>query len=142
MSKSYPWPAAPPYYIRSFLITHDSWDSKYDSVSDHWLLTCENMDGVRVPVGTVRMYMVGEKVGKLGRLAVLQDARGLRCGQSLVKTLCQSAHERGLDAIMCEAQVDKRGFYEKLGFVIEKGDEEAYPVDGTPHYKMWKRSLP
>lgn len=95
-----------------------------------------------MPVGTVRLYPVSETVGKLGRLAVLSDARGLSLGRKLVQAVIQGAIDRGMTSIVLEAQVDKRGFYEKLGFVVEEGDEEPYPVDGTPHLRMWKRSLP
>lgn len=94
-----------------------------------------------MPVGTVRLYPYAEGIGKLGRLAVLSDARGLKLGKKLVEVTVDYCKARGMNAIMLEAQIDKRGFYERLGFVVEKGDEEPYPVDGTPHLKMWRRSL-
>ncbi|KAI8144774.1 acyl-CoA N-acyltransferase [Fennellomyces sp. T-0311] len=116
-------------------------DHKYpDNVQ--WLATCERADTKeRVPVGVIRLLVKENGVAKLGRLAVLSDARGMQLGRKLVLAFIEGAKEMGYSSIVLEAQIDKRGFYEKLGFVVEKGDEEPYPVDGTPHVKMWMRSL-
>ena len=81
-------------------------------------------------------------MAKLGRLAVLSDARGLSLGKNLVLHMLESVKAQGIKSIVLDAQVDKRGFYEKLGFVVEDADKEPYMVDGTPHCKMWMRSIP
>ncbi|KAF7727878.1 hypothetical protein EC973_006877 [Apophysomyces ossiformis] len=119
---------------------HTETEDPYDVDCIHWLATCEYNDA-RVPVGTVRMYPVSERTGKLGRLAVVQDARGLRLGVQLVREVMKEASKRGKTAIMLHAQYDKQGFYEKLGFVVEKGDEGTFLEDGTPHIRMWNRSI-
>ncbi|KAI9322750.1 acyl-CoA N-acyltransferase [Dichotomocladium elegans] len=116
-------------------------DEYHDPESTHWLLTAER-NGERVPIGTIRMYPYIGKTVKLSRLALLPEARGLGYGQLLVRSLCSEAHARGLEGIAADSQVEKRAFYEKLGFVVEEGDEEPYDWDGAPHIKMWKRSLP
>lgn len=94
-----------------------------------------------VPVGTVRLIPKSAKTGKLGRMAVISEARGLGLAKALVKALIQYAASIDMQEICLEAQVDKQAFYKKLGFVVEEGDEEPYSVDGTPHVKMWMRSL-
>ncbi|ORY92268.1 acyl-CoA N-acyltransferase [Syncephalastrum racemosum] len=118
-----------------------------DPICHHWVVVCDEVDSngsvIRsgVPVGTVRLIPKSPKTGKLGRMAVISEARGLGLAKALVKALINYAASIDMQEICLEAQVDKQDFYKKLGFVVEKGDEEPYPVDGTPHVKMWKRSL-
>jgi predicted GNAT family N-acyltransferase len=76
----------------------------------------------------------------LGRLAVLSTARGLYIGQKLVKTFIEYCKENGYTTIVLHAQYPRRGFYEKLGFVIEQG-EEIFQEDGTPHIRMYMRDI-
>ncbi|KAG2215333.1 hypothetical protein INT45_011174 [Circinella minor] len=120
-------------------------DDEYDPISAHWLATCQIADtNERVPVGTIRLVPVknDKQVGKLGRLAVLSDARGLSLGKKLTLTMLEDAKVQGIKSIVLDAQIDKRGFYEKIGFAVEDADKEPYLVDGTPHCKMWMRSIP
>ncbi|CAO3597238.1 unnamed protein product [Absidia cylindrospora] len=117
-------------------------DDEYNDKSDVWIALCDKtMDDGKVeqgvPVGTVRLISVSEKVGKLGRLAVISDARGLSLGKKLVQLVVRDAGTRGMESIIIHAQYDKQGFYEKLGFAVEKGDEETFLEDGTPHICMW-----
>ncbi|CAO3638300.1 unnamed protein product [Cunninghamella echinulata] len=95
----------------------------------------------RVPVGTVRLITVSDKIAKLGRLAVLSDCRGMYLGRQLVKTLIKDAANRGMVDVVIHSQYERRGFYEKLGFVIEKGDEETFLEDDAPHIRMWLRNI-
>ncbi|CAO3642665.1 unnamed protein product [Cunninghamella blakesleeana] len=123
---------------------HTETEDEYNDTSDYWLATCEktiNGNIKRVPVGTVRLITVSGKIAKLGRLAVLSDCRGMYLGRQLVNTLVKDASDRGMEHVVIHAQIDKRGFYEKLGFVNEKEDEEPFLEDGTPHIKMWLRNI-
>ncbi|KAI9248052.1 acyl-CoA N-acyltransferase [Phascolomyces articulosus] len=116
-----------------------------DVICDHWLTTCQLADGSskeKIPVGTIRLLQIDDQVGQLGRLAVLSDARGLQVGKKLVLTMLEGAKAKGIKKIFLEGQVDKRGFYEKMGFVLEEAHKEPYVLAGTPHYKMWMRSIP
>ncbi|KAI9489987.1 acyl-CoA N-acyltransferase [Zychaea mexicana] len=117
-------------------------DDEYNAIAYNWLATCDVANTKeRIPIGTIRLIPGKEGVAKLGRLAVLSNARGMSLGRKLVLAFLEGAKEQGYKSAVLEAQIDKRIFYEKLGFVVEKGDEEPYPVDGTPHLKMWMRSL-
>jgi predicted GNAT family N-acyltransferase len=80
-------------------------------------------------------------LAKLGRLCVLSSARGLYIGQKLVQTFTEYCKENGFNAIVLHSQYPRRGFYGKLGFVIEEGDDSIFDEDGTPHIRMWKRNL-
>ncbi|KAI7889088.1 acyl-CoA N-acyltransferase [Mucor mucedo] len=117
----------------------------YDDVSEHWAAYCDetNEDGSirkHVPVGTIRLIPQPQHVAKLGRLAVLSSARGLHIGQKLVKSFIQHCKDNGFHSIVLHSQYPRRGFYAKLGFVIEEGDE-IFDEDGTPHIRMWLRNI-
>lgn len=111
----------------------------------HWAVYCDrnNEDGTtesHIPVGTIRLIPQPDRIAKLGRLAVLSSARGLYIGQKLVKSFIEYCKENDFNAIVLHSQYPRRGFYEKLGFVIEQGDE-IFDEDGTPHIRMWMRNL-
>lgn len=91
-------------------------------------------------MGTIRLIPQSDNIAKLGRLAVLSTARGLYIGQKLVKSFIEYCRENGFHSIVLHSQYPRRGFYQKLGFVIEEG-EEIFDEDGTPHIRMWMRSL-
>ncbi|KAJ3116632.1 hypothetical protein HDU96_009187 [Phlyctochytrium bullatum] len=89
-------------------------------------------------VGTVRVWVVdadGGKLGRLGRLAVVNEARGLKLGVGLVKEGEEAVRALGGTRMELHAQVPKRGFYDKLGYTAVG---EEYLEDGTPHINMVK----
>jgi predicted GNAT family N-acyltransferase len=71
----------------------------------------------------------------------LSTARGLYIGQLLVKTFIQHCKENNFHTVVLHSQYPRRGFYAKLGFVIEEGDDEIFDEDGTPHIRMWLRNI-
>ncbi|KAI8988186.1 acyl-CoA N-acyltransferase [Mycotypha africana] len=126
-------------------------ETEYDGLDEgsfHWAAYCDLVDqenhsqmvASHVPVGTVRLIPKPNGVAKLGRLAVLAAARGLYIGQTLVKEFIAYCKKHGYHTIVLHAQYPRRGFYEKLGFVIEEG-EEIFDEDGTPHIRMYMRNI-
>lgn len=67
------------------------------------------------PVGTARIVRKDD-AAKIGRVAVLQHARGSRQGQALINACVSWARSNGCKRAILGAQVDALGFYEKLGF--------------------------
>lgn len=119
--------------------------NSYDEGAEHWAAYCdeEKEDGTiekHVPIGAIRLIPQPQHIAKLGRLAVLSSARGLYVGQKLVKTFIQYCKDNDFHSIVLHSQYPRRGFYEKLGFVIEEGDE-IFDEDGTPHIRMWMRNI-
>lgn len=115
----------------------DELDEK-DPLSDHILLLRGDD-----PQGTIRYY---HPMGKLGRLGVLQSARGLGAGKLLVEALEDHVKTRKGKAgiaesgksevqIVANAQAYAEGFYRKCGYSRE-GDE--FLEDGQPHVRMVK----
>ncbi|ORE08231.1 acyl-CoA N-acyltransferase [Rhizopus microsporus var. microsporus] len=121
-------------------------EPRLDEISTHWAAIAdrENDDGSiekDVYIGTVRLIPTEGNIAKLGRLAVLSEARGLYAGQNLVKNFVEYCKSNGYHAIKLHAQYPRRMFYAKLGFTIEEGDDDIFDEDGTPHVRMWMRNL-
>ncbi|BEI43165.1 GNAT family N-acetyltransferase [Polynucleobacter sp. HIN10] len=73
------------------------------------------------------------KNGKIGRLAVLKEYRGLGLGGELMKTLLSYGRQEGIKQFFLHAQTTAIGFYERHGFkAIDLPFEEA----GIDHIKM------
>lgn len=106
---------------------------EHDAVSLHALARGE---GSRA-LGTGRLLPTAEEAGRkvshIGRMAVLQDARGLGVGAALLDALIEASRARGDEEIVLSAQVSAEGFYRGRGFVAEGVD---YPEAGIAHRDM------
>ncbi|CAO3701532.1 unnamed protein product [Rhizopus stolonifer] len=117
-----------------------------DELCQHWLATCDkaNEDGTvdhEYPIGTVRLIPKPDGSAKLGRLAVLSQARGLCAGKKLINAFIEYCKNSSHHTIVLHSQYDRRGFYEKIGFVLEENDSEVFTEANTPHVRMWMRNL-
>lgn len=88
------------------------------------------MDGAVVAVARM---LLGPDHAKIGRVAVARSHRGLRLGARLIEFAVEAARERGQPRCYLESQVDKIGFYTRLGFVAF-GDE--FMDAGIAHRRM------
>lgn len=94
------------------------------------------MDGDR-PVGTARLLVKG-RVGKIGRVCVLPEARGTGLGAALIRAaLAELGRVPGVRDAYLGAQSHATGFYEKLGFAAEG---EEFLDAGIAHRHM-RRAL-
>ncbi|MDJ0640508.1 MAG: GNAT family N-acetyltransferase [Paracoccaceae bacterium] len=87
------------------------------------------------PVGTARL-LLQDGTGKIGRVAVLDAARGLGLGKALMEEAATVLREEGAAKAILAAQTHAIGFYEALGYVAY-GDE--FMDAGIPHRNMSKR---
>ena len=85
------------------------------------------------PVATGRILKESDDVFYLGRIAVKKEYRGRQAGRFLMETLMDISKGRGAQTFKLGAQVQARGFYEKLGFRVV-GD--TYPDDHVAHVPM------
>src|SRR5262245_3164208 len=83
-----------------------------DEACLHWLAR----DATGAAVGTVRLDI--EKDGKVGRLAVLAEARRQGVGRALMERLHEIAREHGLTRVWCHAQTSAVPFYRSLGYRV------------------------
>lgn len=73
--------------------------------------------------------------GKIGRMAVLSDWRGIGVGRELLDCLIGAAAARGDREVRLDAQIHASEFYRRYGFVAE-GDR--FMDAGIPHIHMVK----
>jgi len=86
-----------------------------------------------LPVGTARILLAGEQA-KIGRVCVLQHARGKGLGAAIIKACLDVARaQQGVTSAKLGAQVHALAFYEKLGF---SAFGPVYDDAGIPHRDM------
>jgi len=73
------------------------------------------------------------KNGKIGRLAVLKEYRGLGLGSELLKTLVSYGRQEGITQFFLHAQTSAVGFYERHSF---KATGLPFEEAGIDHIKM------
>lgn len=85
------------------------------------------------PLGTARLLSKG-RIGKIGRVCVLPEARGTGLGAALIRaSIAHFAADPQFDTAYLSAQEPALGFYEKLGFTATG---PAYDDAGIPHRDM------
>lgn len=112
------------FIIEQNVPQEEEWDG-LDDDSWHWLAT----DSDDKPIGTARLLPTGQ----IGRMAVLEEYRGLKVGRALLEAAVEKARRLGFAGVYLNAQSHALGFYEKSGFVPE-GDE--FMEAGIPHFRM------
>ena len=104
---------------------------EWDGLDDQALHVLGWLDGT--PVGTARVFIEGD-TGKIGRVCVLPEMRGLGLGAELIRA--GIAHFRpmpGVTRARLGAQCHAMGFYAKLGFTpVGEISDDA----GIPHQDM------
>ena len=85
-----------------------------------------------IPAATGRVIKINNEM-RLGRIAVKSEYRGKRYGDLVVRMLIRKCYDIGAEEQYVHAQVQAKGFYEKLGFV-PFGEE--YIEDGILHISM------
>lgn len=78
------------------------------------------------------------KIWHLGRICVRKPWRGCHLGRKVMEGLEAAAKERGAEKLVLSAQVQAKGFYEKLGY---RPYGEEYLDEFCPHIAMEKTIL-
>ena len=131
------WPLmqAPAQAVRTAVFVHeqgiapeDEWDAD-DATALHAVLFDVNGQAL----GNARLLQPSTTVAKVGRMAVLKDARGNGYGARLLQALIRCARQRSHKEVRLSAQRTAEGFYAAHGFV-EVG--EPFDEVGIPHVEM------
>lgn len=104
---------------------------EYDAAAIHFLLR----EG-ETPLATARL-LDKHGLAKIGRVAVLKEARGRGLGLRLMEAVIDEARQRGFTESVLDSQTYAIPFYARLGYIAE-GDE--FDDAGIPHYLM-RRTL-
>jgi len=88
-------------------------------------------------LGTARLIRLSGGKAKIGRVAVLREARGCGAGKLLMEHMIKRARQEGFRELCLDAQLTVIPFYEKLGFSAE-GD--VFADAGILHRRM-RRTL-
>lgn len=99
-----------------------------DENACHWIA----MDLEGRAVGTGRLLMDGH----IGRMAVLEQYRGLGIGFSILELAIQKARFLGFEEVVLHAQSYAQAFYERAQFRV-RGEE--FMEAGIPHIEMFRR---
>ena len=106
----------------------DEWDAE-DATALHAVLFDVNGQAL----GNARLLQPTTTVAKVGRMAVLKDARGNGYGARLLQSLIRCARQRRHKEVRLSAQRSAEGFYAAHGFVAIG---EPFDEVGIPHVEM------
>lgn len=102
-----------------------------DNVSVHFV-AFEN----DVPIATCRIYLNGENIYCIGRIAVIKAFRGKNIGARIIEEAENYIRKKGGTKIIISAQTRVEEFYRKQGYLP---DGEIYFDEYCPHIKMFKK---
>jgi predicted GNAT family N-acyltransferase len=103
---------------------------EYDATATHFLLRDGDM-----PQATARL-LDKHGLAKIGRVAVLREARGRGLGLFLMQAVLDEARRRGFTESVLDSQTYAIPFYARVGFVAEG---EEFDDAGIPHFLMRRR---
>lgn len=90
------------------------------------------------PIGAGRIRETGTGIGKVERVCILPDYRGLHLGKLIMKALEDHGYERGFKKIVLNAQSYAIPFYESIGYLVTS--PEFMDAD-IPHRAMEKKLI-
>lgn len=102
-----------------------------DKTADHFVVYTEE-----TPIGAGRIRESNAGIGKVERVCVLPEYRGMQLGKLVMKALEDHAAMKGFEKVVLNAQSYATPFYEKIGYVITS--PEFMDAD-IPHRAMEKR---
>jgi predicted GNAT family N-acyltransferase len=106
----------------------DEWDAA-DVTALHAVLF--DLNGQ--PLGNARLLQPSASLAKIGRMAVLKEARGQGYGARLLQALLLEARRRGNKEARLSAQRTAEHFYAAHGFVV---DGDPFDEVGIAHIEM------
>lgn len=102
------------------------WD-QHEASAQHFLVFYNDK-----PIGTGRITADG----KIGRMAIMPQSRGLGAGLQLLQFICKFARAEGQKSVYLNAQCHAEPFYAKAGFAVEG---ETFMEAGIAHVRMTKK---
>ena len=116
------------FVLEQGIAPEDEWDAD-DATALHAVLFDVNGQAL----GNARLLQPSATVAKVGRMAVLKDARGNGYGARLLQALIRCARQRRHKEVRLSAQRTAESFYAAHGFVAVG---EPFDEVGIPHVEM------
>lgn len=104
---------------------------EYDETASHFVVYKKD-----TPIGAGRIRETDTGVGKVERVCILSDYRGLQLGKLIMQALEDHGLKQGFKKIVLNAQTHALPFYESIGYVITS--PEFMDAD-IPHRAMEKK---
>jgi predicted GNAT family N-acyltransferase len=104
------------------------WDAQ-DKDAWHLMALNHPANQLEAAIGCARVL----SNGSIGRMAVLQEKRGIGIGKALLNAAVKLCKQQQLKEATLSAQTYATSFYEKAGFVIES---DGYLDANIPHVDM------
>jgi len=108
-------------------------EEEFDEDDDKCVHAIASNDGLPIATGRLR------RDGRIGRIAVVREARGTGIGKRIMCALEKHARDSGIDHLWAHAQVHALGFYERLGYFVSG---EVFMEEGIPHRHIEKEIQP
>ena len=122
--------------INSFVveqkITEEELDMQ-DLTATHVYLLNEDKT---LALATCRLFKDKEHGWMFGRVCVDKHSRGLHLGQKMMESVHKYLQEHGIKQVMCHAQLQAKGFYQKLGY---EASGDVFEEAGIKHILMVKK---
>lgn len=106
---------------------------EYDEKASHFVIYKNSS-----PIGAGRIRETEAGIGKVERVCILSDYRGLHLGKQIMQALENHGSERGFNKIILNAQTQVIPFYESLGYVITSPE---FMDASIPHRAMEKNLI-
>ena len=111
------WQRAGVYYVRTqamclgFGVTLEM-EFGEDLSEDEYILVLEDIK----PISTCRIHYLGNSIGKIERVATLEEYRGRHYGSTAILEAEKWMKENGVKEVLINSREAALGFYEKLGY--------------------------
>lgn len=100
---------------------------EYDQQAEHF-----GIFSGKTMIGTGRL-LKQDQTAKIGRIAILEEFRGVGLGSKLIRAMLSAAKTAGSKECVVDAQIQALPFYTGLGF---KAEGDNFLDGGIPHLKM------
>ena len=118
-------------FVKEQNVPEENEIDKYEELSYHVIGYTKDGD----PFATARFRPLNTKLGKVERVAITKENRGLGYSKLLMKSIEEIAKDLDFDKLTMHAQTQAQAFYEKIGY---KAIGETFIEENIEHVRMNK----
>lgn len=118
-------------FVKEQHVPEENEIDNYEEISYHIIGYTKDGD----PFATARIRPIKEKLGKVERVAIIKEHRGLGYGKLLMNSIEELANDLNFDELTMHAQTHAQTFYEKIGY---KAYGNTFIEENIEHIRMNK----